>query len=221
MKKVLFGIAAGAMALGATVIPASAGAGGGPVNLPYDTDFGSMWDVIDARDGYGEQLVLMAGLSNTLDQCGNGETLYTLFLPLESVLEVVVDDVLDTTIADLAETPAVVKAILSDHLVAGAVDPELLTSTDAGIKKLIAVSGYVINIRMLNTITDLYAAALYGQWWEDWYANGQQLVGATLACNGWVYDMFGMFQAENYAETFGTNNNPPTGSAVSELPDTL
>ncbi len=223
MKKLLIGLAAGAIALGASVIPASAG--NGPIGsyngpLPYDSTPGSMWDYIDARNGYGEQLVLMAGLSNTLDVCGNGKTLYTLFLPLESVLTLAVDEVFDTTIADLAESPAVVKALLSDHLVAGAVDPGLLTSQDGGVKKLVAVSGYVINIRMLNTIT----YPVYGsitQFWSDWYANGQQLINATVTCNGWIYDMFGVFQPEDYAETFGTNNLPPTGSAVSELPDTL
>lgn len=217
MKKTLIGIAAGAIALGASVIPTNAA---GPFALPYDETTGSMWDFVNVGEGYAEQLVLVAGLANTLDQCGNGKTLYTLFLPTEDVLASFLADELDMTIADLAENPAAVKAILSDHLVRGAVDPALMTSVPAGIKKLIATSGFVINIRELSTViyendaTDV---------WTDWYANGNQLVGATATCNGWVYSMFGIFDPRDYSPVTGTNTatTAPATAAPSELPNTL
>jgi hypothetical protein len=213
MKKIIIGIAASAMALGASLGAVNAA---GPYALPHDSTTGSMWDYIDAGNGLTEQLVLVAGLANTLDQCGNGKTLYTLFLPVEDVLAALLEEA-DMTVADFAQNPAAVRSLLNDHLVVGAVDPALLTSVPSGIKKLIAASGFVINIRDLNTV--MYDADV----WTDWYANGNQLLGAVATCNGWLYPMFGFFDTTNYSPTNGSNTGTtvaPTSEA-SELPDTL
>ena len=210
MKKTLIGIAAGALALGASIVPVNAE---GPYGLPYSESTGSMWEYLNGSSGIAEQLVLVAGLTNTLDQCGNGKPMYTLFLPTEDVLAGFLEE-LEVTVADLAANPAAVQALLNDHLVRGAVDPMLLTSVTTGIKKLVAISGLNINIRKLDTV-------IYEGIWMDWYANGNQLVGAVVTCNGWIYNMFGTFDTREYAPVIGTNPATVAPTATGDLPDTL
>ena len=232
MKKMIIGMAIGAAALGATVVPASAGIGLGGVvgdGEPLDE---SIWDLLvedrgyteyadDAAPGDGQDagfsdIVLIAGMAHTLDACGNGKPQYTLFAPYVDVLTEVLH-ALDAEIADLQATPDVVKAILADHLVNGSFSPEQLALS----KRLVARSGYILNIQNINTVYTNGGPAVI----DDFYVNGQEIVLDNPACNGWLYTIMGFINSQDYVTSEGMNalDTPQDGTpgGTNSLPNTL
>ena len=235
MKKMIIGMAIGAAALGATVVPVSAGGAGGVVGGCEDEDGGyaqcneSIWDLLvedrgdteDAEDileqdfGFSD-LVLIAGLASTLDACGNGKPQYTLFAPQEDVLTAVVAS-MDAEVADLAASPDVIKAILADHWVNGSFSPMQLGLS----KRLVARSGYILNIQNINTLYvdgSLITA-------DDYYVNGQQIIDANAGCNGYLYTILGFINSQDYVTSEGMNAldtpNDGTPGGTNSLPNTL
>ena len=199
MKKILLGMAAGAMALGAGVAPAFAG---GNEN---DESSDSIWENIEDDTDTVEQLILIAGMANQLDACGNGKPFYTMFVPIDDAADFVIEDILGTSVADLAATPAAVKAILNDHLVNGSFSPWQLEQPE--ITTLTARSGFVLRNEEGGTIND------------------QPILYSEQACNGFVYFIGGFIDSTPQVPTEGLNSldtpNDGTPGGSNSLPDTL
>jgi hypothetical protein len=231
MKKILLGLAVGATVF-AGAVPVSAGFKGGYDSNENSDD--SIWEIVDgqnmeivstaiAGDGVLADLILIAGMATMLDACGNGKPFYTLFAPIELgdmtngaevgaavggvslPLEIFLDEVLGASVADLQATPAVVRALLNDHLVNGSFSPWQLDSDS--VTTLTARSGFVLRNENGNTINDLNIAF------------------SEQACNGWVYGIFGVIDSTPQVPTEGLNSldTPTDGTpgGSNSLPDTL
>jgi hypothetical protein len=198
MKKILLGMAAGAMALGAVAVPASAG-------TPGD----SIWDLVD--DGSNDvlsDLVLIAGMATMLDACGNGKPNYTFFGPIEIVFttpDTGLFDVLGTSLSKLQSAPAVVRGILNDHLVNGSFSSEQLATDE--LTTLTARSGFTLRNE------------------EGDFINDQAIITDEQACNGYLYDLGGFIDSTPQVPTEGLNSldtpNDGTPGGTNSLPDTL
>lgn len=209
MKKVLIGIAAGAIALGASIVPASAG---------YGT--GNLWDAVqggcagDSNDVF-EQLVLIGGWAERLDTDGNGKPRYTVFQPTGDVLAALLDD-LNLEVSDLAAQPAVVQALLSDHIAAGSFSANELEDTD--LTRITMKSGYLATVFGAG---DPVARLVPG----DVYVGGTLIVGAGQFDNGWHYCVAGIIDSTSQVPTTGLGATPGTAApapvASEGLPDTL
>ena len=214
MKKILLGLAAGAMALGAVAMPASAVP---PTN--------SIWDIVDGNPDTGllEDIILISGYATMLDACGNGKPQYTLFAPVDllniiddgfgpyvgpyeiPVLEAVLDE-LGYSVADLNSLSAVVRGILNDHLVNGSFSPAQLDTDE--LTTLTARSGFTLRNELGDTIND------------------QTIVGSVQACNGYVYFLAGFIDSTPQVPTEGLNaldtpQDGTPGGSNTLLPDTL
>ena len=192
-------MAAGAMVLGAGVAPAFAGA-----NENEDLDESIWWHIDDTSTTLAD-LVLIAGMATQLDACGNGKPFYTLFAPVDEVLDGVILPALDVTIADLQSAPATVKAILNDHLVNGSFSPWQLEQAE--ITTLTARSGFTLRNEEGSTIND------------------QTITGSEQACNGFIYFIAGFIDSTPQVPTEGLNSldtpNDGTPGGSNSLPDTL
>ena len=217
MKKALIGMAAGAMALGASVVPASAGYGG----------VDNLWDEVqDAcsidsptgadSDQIFEQLVLTGGWAKRLDTDGNGEARYTVFQPVNTVLDTLLD-VLDLEVSDLNDQPAVVQALLADHIANGSFDENELEDKD--LTRITMRSGYLAKITSPadNTSTARVVTNVY--------VDGAQILDSDQADNGWHYCIIGIIDSTPQVPTEGLNSqdtpNDGTPGGTNTLPDTL
>jgi len=220
MKKVLIGMAAGAMALGASVVPVSAGA----------VSDNNLWDLVQsecapttgplAGTGTGnifEQLVLIGGWGERFDTDGNGDPSYTVFQPYESVLEAVLDD-MDIEVSDLNSQPAIVQGLLADHIANGSFDPDELEDSD--LTRITMRSGYVATVAdPTNDITGS-ARAL-----ATIYIAGASIFDDADANNGYHYCIIGLIDSTPQVPTEGLNAqdtpNDGTPGGTNSLPDTL
>jgi LPXTG-motif cell wall-anchored protein len=188
MKKILTGLAAGALALGVAV-PASAG---GP---------DSVYDILADSSSTLELLLDSAGLDEALGDCGatgnnNGLPDYTVFIPggvigIDNYLGAVLDN-LELTLGQLAAQPALIKALLLNHVVKSNISPSQLEdnsntvfNTMGGltlVKAYNPVVGYTINNLALDT-------------------NGSE------DCNGWVYEIEGVLAPVTAQPTNGTTTD--------------
>ena len=209
MKKTLIGMAAGALALGASVVPASAGYGAG-----------NLWDAVqggcagDTNDVF-EQLVLIGTWANRLDTDGNGKPRYTVFQPTGSVLADLLDD-LDLDISDLAGEPALAGALLNDHITAGSFSANELEDTD--LTRITMKSGFVATVFGTG---DPAGRTVPG----DVYVAGALIVSSGQFDNGWHYCISGIIDSEAQVPTNGVDvggtTAPTTATTESGLPDTL
>lgn len=199
MKKTLIGIGAVAML---TASPAVAG---------YASD--SAWDVVNNSTTTGKQLVLVGGLADDLDACGNGKPFYTVFMPIDVALDAYLDEA-DTSVAELSSNPSAVTALLNDHIARGSVSPAELVNPSVTV--LVAKSGF----RLTKTVTDSVDALVEE---GEVYIAGRQVIGYTQACNGWVYWLNGTVDSTTQVPTVGVDTStPPTSAPVeSALPNTL
>jgi len=210
MKKILIGMLAGAAAVGASVIPVSAGYGDSTV-----------WEGIDAglcSDDGGklfEQIVLIAGATGALDTDGNGKPNYTVFAPIESVLAGVLDD-LNLEISDISGNPAIAKAIVNDHVARGSFDQNELEDTD--LTRITMLSGYVATV---FGSSDPVSRSVPG----DVYVAGALIVSGENLANGWLYCINGFIDVTPQVPTNGVDvgGAPAAANAVAKdgLPDTL
>lgn len=209
MKKVLIGIAAGAIALGASIVPASAG---------YGT--GNLWDAVqggcagDSNDVF-EQLVLIGGWAERLDTDGNGTPRYTVFQPTGGVLATLLDD-LNLEVSDLAAQPAIVGSILADHIAAGSFSENELEDTD--LTRITMKSGYVATVFGTG---DPATRTVPG----DVFISGAAIVSSGQFDNGWHYCIAGIIDSTSQVPTTGLGATPGTAApapvASEGLPDTL
>lgn len=210
MKKILIGMLAGAAAVGASVIPASAGYADSTV-----------WEGIEAglcSDDGGklfEQIVLIAGAAGALDTDGNGKPNYTVFAPVESVLADVLDD-LNLEISDIAGNPAIAKAIVNDHVSRGSFDQNELEDTD--LTRITMLSGFVATV---FGSSDPVSRSVPG----DVFIAGALIVSGTNLANGWLYCINGFIDVTPQVPTNGLDvgGAPAAANAVAKdgLPDTL
>lgn len=213
MKKSIIGIVAGAVAIGASVIPASAG---------YLGD-ATIWDGINAgacNDGGAdvfEQVVLIGGWANALDTDGNGKPYYTVFAPIDSVLDAVLDD-MNLEVSDLSSNVSVARAILNDHIAGGSFDQNELEDTD--LTRITMKSGFVATVFGAN---DPVSRTVPG----DVFIGGAQIVSGARFDNGWLYCLNGFIDATPQVPTNGVDVGgapapaPVTATTESALPDTL
>lgn len=212
MKKTLIGLVAGATAIGASVIPASAG---------YIGD-ATIWDGITAgtcNDGGAdvfEQVVLIGGLATSLDTDGNGKPYYTVFAPYDSVLSAVLDD-LNLEVSDLSVNVAVARAILNDHIAGGSFDQNELEDTD--LTRITMKSGFVATVFGTN---DPSSRTVPG----DVFIGGAYIASGARFDNGWLYCLNGFIDSSSQVPTNGVDVGAApapatTAPAESGLPDTL
>ena len=210
MKKILIGMLAGAAAVGASVIPASA-----------DYADSTVWEGIEAglcSDDGGklfEQIVLIASAAGALDTDGNGKPNYTVFAPVESVLANVLDD-LNLEISDIAGNPAIAKAIVNDHVSRGSFDQNELEDTD--LTRITMLSGFVATV---FGSSDPVSRSVPG----DVFIAGALIVSGTNLANGWLYCINGFIDVTPQVPTNGVDvgGAPAAANAVAKdgLPDTL
>jgi uncharacterized surface protein with fasciclin (FAS1) repeats len=214
MKKILIGMAAGAMALGASVVPAAAGWN--------ETPGDSIWNEVDGT--IVGQLVLIAGMATQLDACGNGKPYYTFFAPSDVVFEGVEQldipglfEILGTSVAELQGAPDVVRGILNDHIVNGSFSPWDF-EYDTNITRMVARSGFILNItrdKDGGDADDIFVSGEYVDVDDD----------DVQVCNGYVYWIDGFIDSTPQVVTEGLNalDTPQDGTpgGTNSLPDTL
>ncbi len=211
MKKTLIGMIAGAVAIGASVIPVSAG---------YLGD-ATIWDGITAgacNDGGAdvfEQVTLVGGWANALDTDGNGKPYYTVFAPFDSVLAAVLDD-MNLEVSDLSSNTAVARAILNDHIAAGSFDQNELEDTD--FTRITMKSGFVATVFGAN---DPVSRTVPG----DVYVGGAFIASGARYDNGWLYCLNGFIDSSTQVPTGGVDVGgsvaPAPAAVEGGLPDTL
>ena len=227
MKKALIGMAAGAMALGASVVPASAGSYINSDNL---------WDGIsgitsnagqgfcdDSETDIFEALVLTGGWAERLDTDGNGDPRYTVFQPYDIILSGLLD-VLELEVSDLNSQPAVVQGLLADHIANGSFEEDELEDED--LTRITMRSGYVATVSSNETVTvggitipadrDVY---------NNVYIAGSFIDAGAQFGNGYLYCIVGIIDSTPQVSHEGLNSqdtpNDGTPGGSNTLPDTL
>ena len=225
MKKAIIGMAAGAMALGASVVPVSAGYG---IN-------DNLWDVLENEGGCNltggaegtedifEQLVLSGGWASRLDTDGNGKPRYTIFQPEEAILEGLLD-ALGVEISDLNDVPSTVQAILADHIANGSFSEEELEDSD--LTRITMRSGYVASVFSPADIDPNVARQAQSDIGaNNVYVAGALILSGTQADNGWRYCIAGWVDSRAQVSHEGLNSedtpNDGTPGGTNSLPDTL
>ncbi|MEN9801546.1 MAG: hypothetical protein RLZ37_671 [Actinomycetota bacterium] len=214
MKKALIGMAAGAMALGASVVPVSAGYG----------SVDNIWDGITddefcdtTDDDIFESLVLTGGWAERLDTDGNGKPRYTVFQPKEVILAGLLD-ALGLEVSDLNSQPATVQAILADHIANGSFDENELEDTD--LKRITMRSGFVASVSGTGDNMAI-PRTIYG----NVYVAGSLIVAGGQHDNGWLYCLMGIIDSTPQEAHEGLNSedtpNDGTPGGTNSLPDTL
>jgi uncharacterized surface protein with fasciclin (FAS1) repeats len=173
----------------------------------------SAWEVIDGSTTTAKQLVLIGGLADELDACGNGKPFYTVFMPTDEALDALLDEE-GTSVAELSSTPAVVTGLLNDHISRGSVSPAELENSSVTV--LISASGF----RLTKTVTDQVDPQVEE---GEVYIAGLQIVGYEQVCNGVVYWLAGVVDSRTQVPTTGVNTatTVPEVTTESGLPDTL
>jgi hypothetical protein len=243
MKKAIIGMAVGAMALGASVVPVSAGDNG-----YFDAD--NLWDGIAGTDGGStdgegfcdddqqdifEALILTGGWASRLDTDGNGKPRYTVFQPYDIILNGLLGG-LGLEISDLNSQPAVVQGILADHIANGSFSPSELE--DADLTRITMRSGFVARIWGSNydvpgaiypePISPPAIASTYGERNIDEsnvYIEEAKIQEYDQYDNGWLYCIGGVIDSTPQVSHEGLNSedtpNDGTPGGTNSLPDTL
>lgn len=154
-----------------------------------------------------ETLVLMGDWGNRLFATGNGLPQYTVFAP---ALELYggVDHLLEgigTSLREIAGSPAIVAAILADHIANGSFSQSELANPN--LTSITMLSGYVAT-------------------WDavDFKIAGQPVVDGAGFGNGWLYCIYGFIDSTPQIPTESLNaldtpkNGTPGGS--NSLPNT-
>lgn len=191
MKKILIGLAA------STALIASPALAGGLT---------SAWEVIDGSSGTARQVVLVSGLADELDTCGNGKPFYTVFLPVDEALDVVLDE-LDLTVAQLSGTPAIATALVNDHIARGSYSyNELLNPS---VTRISTRSGYLLTKSIID---------------GNVYVDGNLIVNSVQTCNGHVHWIAGVIDSTTQVPTTGLDTVSPAPAPTTTtpaLPNTL
>ena len=237
MKKAIIGMAVGAMALGASVVPVSAGYLG-------ESDDLTLWDGIagtdggstdapqgpealcnDGQDDIFEALVLTGGWASRLDTDGNGKPRYTVFQPYDVILNGLLG-ALGLEISDLNSQPAVVQGVLADHIANGSFDENELE--DADLTRITMRSGFVATLS--NSEYDIPGALLAGTFgersiYDNVYIEGSKIQNGSPYSNGWLYCIAGIIDSTPQVSHEGLNSedtpNDGTPGGTNSLPDTL
>ncbi len=218
MKKALIGMAAGAMALGASVVPASAGVYG--IDNLWDgiADNDCNAEVVDDTEDIFEALILTGGWAQRLDTDGNGDPRYTVFQPLDSIL-VGLLDALGLEVSDLNSQPAVVQSLLADHIANGSFEPQELEDQD--LTRITMRSGYQA------TVFGAYVDGLPAPrvWNSNVFIAGSLIVDGDQYDNGMLYCIAGIINSTPQVPHEGLNSqdtpNDGTPGGTNSLPDTL
>jgi hypothetical protein len=222
MKKALIGMAAGAMALGASVVPASAGV--------YGVD--NLWDGIadgfcnagdsDSADIF-EALVLTGGWAERLDTDGNGKPRYTIFEPQNEVLAITLS-IMELEVSDLNSQPATVQAILADHIANGSFSEDELE--DGDLKSITMRSGYVARLWTAEPLDLVDQSNMARVIYSNLYIDEAYIQAGDQFDNGWLYCIDGYISATPVVPHEGLNSQDTPqdgtpGGSNSLLPDTL
>jgi hypothetical protein len=163
-----------------------------------------------------EQLILTGGWANRLDTDGNGEARYTVFQPVNSILDAVLDD-MGLEVSDLNDQAAVVQAILADHIANGSFDPNELEDKD--LTRITMRSGY--QAKITSPVDYTLTARVY----TNVYVDGAQILEGEQADNGWHYCIIGLIDSTPQVPHEGLNSedtpNDGTPGGTNSLPDTL
>jgi hypothetical protein len=226
MKKALIGMAAGAMALGASVVPASAGF--------YSPGY-NLWDAINdgtcnlpAAPAYPapneevfEQLVLTSGWAERFDTDGNGDARYTVFAPIDGVLEGLLENVLELEVSELNSQPALVASLLADHIANGSFDENELEDSD--LTRITMRSGFVATV--FGTGDPIGGTRTVGGAGSNVFVGGSLILGGSQVNNGWLYCLGGVINSTPQVAHEGLNSqdtpNDGTPGGTNSLPDTL
>ena len=236
MKKALIGMAVGAMALGASVVPVSAGSSyfdetetlwdgiagtdGGSTDTPAQT--GALCN--DGQDDIFEAMILTGGWAERLDTDGNGKPRYTVFQPYDVILNGLLG-ALGLEISDLNSQPAVVQGVLADHIANGSFDENELE--DADLTRITMRSGFVATLTESEYDVMFPPAATFGErdMYENVYIEGVKIEDGDQYANGWLYCIGGIIDSTPQVSHEGLNSedtpNDGTPGGTNSLPDTL
>ena len=227
MKKVLIGLAAGAMALGASVVPASAGYQDFDddimTGLEDDGPFGDFIDLVEVS-GYDEKFDVPDGEE---DYCSNGDAQYTVFAPLDSGFVVswveIFETLLGKTWVQILATPGIAKAVVDDHVVNNSITAATLENPTTAV--IVARSGYKIAITASGSPRNVPVDTGYSPVNPNVSADGRVILNALQKCNGWIYAIPAPFSTSPKAVTEGTGpqDSPDDGTpgGTNTLPNTL
>ncbi|MGA0878356.1 MAG: fasciclin domain-containing protein [Ilumatobacteraceae bacterium] len=219
MKKLLIGLAAGALAVTAT--------GAAQVSAAPPT----VYEILTGSVGssYAELLIDSSGLDAALDDCGNtgnnnGLPNYTVFFPAaDAVFEAVLDE-LGLSLGQVLAQPALVKTVLLYHVVKQDITPEQLV--DNSNTKFNTMGGLTL-IKTAQPAgppnTNFYLINGYSVVGVAGDTDGYLLSdgGAQQACNGWVYLIAGFLAPNSAIATVGlTADGSATQAAGEGLPKT-
>ena len=217
MKKILIGLAAGAVALSAS--------GAAQVSAAPPT----VYEILTGSVGsdYAELLIDSAGLDGALDDCGNtgnnnGLPNYSVFFPAaDAIFEAVLAE-LDLSLGQVLAQPALVKTVLLYHVVQQDITPQQLA--DNSNSKFMTMGGLQLIKTSQPTLGgNSYLVNGYGVIGVVGDADGYIVAegGATQACNGWVYLIAGFLAPNSAITTIGlTADGSATQASGSGLPAT-
>ena len=207
MKKILTGLAAGALALG-VVAPASPASAGGS-----DT----VYELLDNWSGVAALLIDAAGLDEALDDCGNtgnnnGLPNYTVFFPADDAILDAVLEALGLSLGQLLAQPALVKGALLNHVVKADIAPVQMADNSNTVFNTMG------GLQLVKTTEFDGDLAINGR--EMLMAGGGEPYGQQ-ACNGWVYYILGFLAPNTATPTDGlTTDGSGTSGSGEGLPKT-
>jgi len=232
MKKLLIGLAAGALAVTATTAPVSAG-------NTQTTE--SSYEVLAAQSLISELLIDASGLDGALDTCGNGKPQYTVFFPSSDLWFEKLLEAADLTLGQALAQPALVKTVLLYHVVSQSIAPQQLADAQNSVfnsmggLQLVKTTqfGDFADIDPTSGVT-IAPTSLY------YYINGYLLsdvqsdinygvdgitgfdhYGGTQTCNGFIYAIDGILAPVSAVATTGLTSDGSTTQASGEgLPAT-
>ena len=198
MKKVLIGLAAGALAVTAMTAPVNA--------APTD----SVYVNIDSFATTGMLLIDAAGLADALDTCGNGEANYTVFFPAADAIFTAVLTALDLSLGELLAQPALVKAALLNHVVKS--DVSEVQFDDPANKTFTSMGGLLL-VKTSSVTASNNGTVAAG----EHFINGIAVNNGVLdSCNGTVYTILGFLAPNSASPTLGLTSD---GSATQAAAD--
>lgn len=210
-RKTIASMVIGATALFTGIAPVSAG---------YSNTDQTLWSAVEtgcSDDGGNifRSLVLIGGWANRLDTDGNGTPFYTVFQPLNSVLATFLDET-GLEVSELSAQPAVVQALLADHIADGSFSASSFENKN--LTRIKMRSGFIATIMGTADLSG-GSRVLY----DNVYISGSQIVSGGQYGNGWQYCIAGLIDSGEQVPTTGVNTGTATTVPAKEstLPNTL
>ncbi len=151
----------------------------------------------DNSDDIFEALILTSGWATRLDTSGSGTPRYTVFQPYDTILTGLLAS-LRLEISDLNSQPAVVQAILADHIANGSFDETELEDPD--LTRITMRSGYVA------TVVGAPGGGANRTLYDNVFIAGSFIKAGGQFSNGWLYCITGFINSSPQVPHEGLNS---------------